>query len=133
MTLQLFKKVPVEKESSHSMCGTILFLTLFAQNKFENQFGELYALETTAQCVRDKMHYEQCKEIIFSLIFSLSIYDVTKKALFGRNMLNCMKTSKNKTENSIVETTNFTIFMPERAFYIVPNDATTFSASQLLF
>ena len=28
------KVVPVDKESSHSMGGTILFLALFAQNKF---------------------------------------------------------------------------------------------------
>ena len=34
MTSKLFKNVPVEKESSHSMGRTILFLTLFAQNKF---------------------------------------------------------------------------------------------------
>ena len=41
-------------------------------------------------------HLERCKEIIFSLIFSLSICDVTKEALFGQNMLNCTKTSKKK-------------------------------------
>ena len=31
MTSKLFKKVPVEKVSSHSMGGTFLFLALFAQ------------------------------------------------------------------------------------------------------
>ena len=52
----------------------------------------MYVLEMTAQCVRDKMQLEHCKEVIFSL----RIYDVTRKAIFGWNMLNCMKMSKKK-------------------------------------
>ena len=38
------------------------------ENKFENLSREMCALEMTAQCVLDKMHQEQCKESIFSLI-----------------------------------------------------------------
>ena len=33
------------------------------------------------------------RAVIFSLIFSFTVYDVTKKALFGWNMLNWKKTS----------------------------------------
>ena len=51
-------------------------------------------LKTTAQCVRDKIPQEQCKEITFSLIFYFTVYDVTKKALYGWNMLNHTKTFK---------------------------------------
>ena len=39
-------------------------------------------------------HIKKREEIIFSLIFWLIVNDVTKKALYGRNMLGCMKTSK---------------------------------------
>ena len=63
-------------------------------NTFENLSFEMYVLETTAQCVRDKIHLEGCKE----LIFSLSFYDVAKKVLFGCNMLNCRKMTKKKSK-----------------------------------
>ena len=63
--------------------GLLFFLALFS---------EMCVLETTAQCVKDKMDLEQCKEIIFSLIFRLTINDVTKKTLYGRYMFDCRET-----------------------------------------
>ena len=56
----------------------------------------MYVLGMTAKCDRDKMYQEHCKEVIFSLIFSFSIYDISKKVLYGWNMLNSTKTSKKK-------------------------------------
>ena len=39
-----------------------------------------------------------------AIVLSFITYDVTKKALFGRNMLDCTKTSR-KTWDTTVETT----------------------------
>ena len=64
------------------------------ENMFENLFWEMYVLETTAQCVRQNA----LRAIIFSLIFSFTIDDVTKIALFGRKMLNWKKTRKKERE-----------------------------------
>ena len=51
MTSKLFKKVPVEKESSHSMGGTILFLALFAQNYILGQQHNLSQSCDTVRCI----------------------------------------------------------------------------------
>ena len=70
----------------------------------------LYVLETTAQCVRDKMHLEQCKVIIFYFIFLLTVNDVIKKALYGRNMVvicSTVKKQAKRTSDTIVEITFF--------------------------
>ena len=72
----------------------ILWVGLFFSSRKINSWGttQFESILWHSQFIQINTKIERCKEIIFSL----SIYDVTKKALFGRNMLNCTKTSKKK-------------------------------------
>ena len=121
------KKVPVETESSLSRGGTIIFIALVGQNYIlgnkpiwvnpvtqsvvSKSTKNKYVLETTAQCVKDKMHWERCKEITFSLIFHLTVTDVKKKALYAQNMLNYIRKRAKRTLDTIVKTTPSVVFL----------------------
>ena len=81
------KKVPVVKESSLSMGGANSFEKCVCSRRWHNVLERKWS-----------------KSGVFSFIFSLTFYDVIKKAWYGRNILDYTETSK-KNADIIVKTT----------------------------
>ena len=75
----------MEKESSLSMGGANILIALFGLGNKHNMSQSCYTVSFT----------KKYKKLFSLLVFFLTVYDVTKKALYGRNMVDYMKTSKN--------------------------------------
>ena len=75
----------------------------------------LGVLETTAQCVRDKMHLKLCKYLTFSLVSYFYNKWRHKKATYGRNTFDCRKMSK---KNAGYFSWDF--FVSSKLFQLIP-------------
>ena len=133
MMSQLFKKVPVEKESSHFMGGTILFLALFAQIYILGQQLPVcylrcenwnFSKQQIKEEIRLKLCFQKCmcwrqwhnvvetkctkstRKSLFSLLFSLLAFKTSPRKLYLVGICSTVKNEQKETKNSIVETTS---------------------------
>ena len=75
------------------------------ENTFEYFFFKMCVLETSAQCVIEKMPLK----LTFSLIFWLIVNDVTKKVLYIVGICSTVRKRAKRNWSTTVETTALTI------------------------